>query len=367
MVHISALLSVQRIVPGSSTALSILVMCRTIPEVIISPLGGILADKFDRKNLMIKLDMLAAICVLSYIYAVREESIYLFYGATIIRSSITATYHSITNSIVPQLVSDPEDLKRAATINGFVWSGMLAVGGVIAGWASARIGVEVCFFIDSVTYLMSACVISNVSGSYKVEPSTSKVKGPDVHVPESKMSLRTLIRMSTDTFTYLWQCGFGLLVLLKASGCLIWGSSDVLNVSFAQVDGDEAETSRRMGALYSSIGIGCLIGPIIANSTVVHGKQPRTLQLAIIGGLVFMTAGWLGVGGNTSSFKMICAFTMVRTIGSSIMWLFSTLLLQVSNFISTACTFSGIVLNFIRSLIIHHAYCTEPRQPRNPR
>jgi len=146
VVHISALLSVQRIVPGSSTALSILVMCRTIPEVIISPLGGILADKFDRKNLMIKLDMLAAICVLSYIYAVREESIYLFYGATIIRSSITATYHSITNSIVPQLVSDPEDLKRAATINGFVWSGMLAVGGVIAGWASARIGVEVCFF-----------------------------------------------------------------------------------------------------------------------------------------------------------------------------------------------------------------------------
>ncbi len=74
---------------------------------------------------------------------------------------------------------------------------------------------------------------------------------------------RSFIRMNSELFTYIWRCGFGLLVFVKASGCLIWGSADVLNVSFTHVEGDEAESSKRMGVLYSFIGLGCLCGPVI--------------------------------------------------------------------------------------------------------
>jgi len=331
-VRIAALISVQRLAPGSGAALSMIVMCRTIPELLIAPLGGILADKFDRKKLMVRLDILAAISVFSFIYALRSGNVLLLYAATAMRSIISASYLPITMSIVPMLVSNPEDLKRASTLNGMVWSGMLVSGGVLAGSVSARFGLEVCYYIDILTYFTSALIMSRVSGDYLVDSTTIK-KDTDqdtstTAVSNPSLTLRSFLHMNLDLVQYIWRCEFGLLILLKASGCLIFGSADVLNVTLAHVEGDESETSRLMGRIYSSVGIGCMIGPVLANSTIVHGDKPRTLQLAILFGLVFMFAGWLGVARNISSFTSICAFTTIRSIGSATIWLFSTLLLQ---------------------------------------
>lgn len=287
---------------------------RTIPEVLIAPFGGILADRFDRKQLMIRLDYLASISALAYIYAVQVSSIQLLYAATVIRSVIAAAYLPVTHSLVPLIVVGKEDLKRAGTINGIIWSGMLVIGGVIAGGASARFGVEFCYVIDSITYLISAIIIRRIHGNFKVD-NMDKGKNQDPVEVTSLGALKTGLRMTREMLSYLGKSGFALLIFLKASGCLIWGSSDVLNVSFANVEGDEAETSRRMGMIYSSIGIGCLMGPILANSTVVDGEKPSTLQLAILGGLVLMTGGWLGLGSNSSSFQFVCIFTSLRTTG----------------------------------------------------
>jgi MFS family permease len=335
-VRIAALISVQRITAGSATALSIVVMCRTIPELALAPFGGILADTFDRRNVMIKLDLLAALSVCLFIQAVKANSVHLLYLATVIRSIISATYMPITGAIVPQIiVSGKEDLKRAATLNGMIWSGMLVIGGVVAGGASARFGVEVCYFIDILTFIISAVIMSGVSGNFladaDVDNPPQDTKGNDKETIAVKMlaPLCTLYQMKKELILYLWYSGFGALVFLKASGCFIWGAADILNVSFSHIENDEAESSRRMGALYSSIGIGCLIGPIVANSTIVDGKKPATLQLAILFGLAMMTIGWLGVASNASSFKLVCFFTGIRTTGSSLIWLFSTLLMQV--------------------------------------
>ncbi len=289
-----------------------------------------MADKFDRKMLMIRLDWLASIVVLGYIYAVRVQSINALYVTSVLRSAIAACYMPVTHSIVPQLVLDKEDLKRAATINGTIWSGMLVIGGVVAGQASAKFGVEVCYAIDACTYMISAFVMGCVEGEYSVDEgaSTKKGKDPDQKKANVLKSIRTTLQMQQDAFRYLWNSGFFLLIFLKGSGCLIWGSSDVLNVSFANVEGNEAATSKRMGMLYSSIGIGCLVGPILANLTIVDAKRPVTLQLSCIYALVFMTGGWFGLASSRHSFASVCFFTGLRTIGSAVMWLFSTLLFQ---------------------------------------
>mmetsp|Transcript_7356 Transcript_7356/g.11204 ORF Transcript_7356/g.11204 Transcript_7356/m.11204 type:complete len:185 (-) Transcript_7356:65-619(-) len=122
-VRIAALVSVGRLTHGSSTALSILIMCRTIPEVLITPIGGVLADRFDRRNMMIRLDTIAAISVLSYLVAIWTSNVVFLFASTAVRSLIQALYDPVTKSIVPMLVDDPESLKRAATLNGMMWSG----------------------------------------------------------------------------------------------------------------------------------------------------------------------------------------------------------------------------------------------------
>ncbi len=303
-------------------------LLRTIPEVLVAPFGGLLADAYDRKWLMVRLDCISILPLLGFIYAVQKEKVMFLYAASAARSVITAAYMPVTQSIVPLIVHDMEDLKRAATINGMIWSGMLVVGGVIAGGASARFGVEFCYIVDGLTYALSALIMTNVEGNFKVDEPKKNKDPLQTEQATIVKSLKRMFQMQKEVFKYLWHSGFGLLIFLKASGCLIWASSEVLNVSFSNVDGDEAETSRRMGKIYSAIGTGCLIGPIIANSTIVDGKRPCTIQLAMIGAFTFMTVSWLGLATSSKSLKSICFFSVVRTIGSAIVWLFSTVLLQ---------------------------------------
>jgi len=331
-VRIAALISVGRLAKGSSTALSMIVLCRTIPEMVISPFGGALADRFDRKMLMVRLDLVAAISVLSYMVAVYWGDVRLLFAATCLRSAIQALYNPVTSSIVPLLVPDAEDLKIAVTINGMIWSGMLLFGGWFAGLTSAKFGVHFCYLFDALTYVISAGFISRLDGEFTVNDNSKRKPGKDATTISTfnyvLQALQTVIRMNSELFRYIWHCGFGLLILVKCTGCLIWGPSDVLNVSFTHVEGSEAESSKRMGILYSFIGLGCLFGPIIVNSTFVHGKKPRTLQLSVIVAQLMMAMGWFGIACNSSSFQMICIFTSVRTLGSAIIWINSTLLLQ---------------------------------------
>lgn len=347
-VRIAALVSVGRLTQGSSTALSILIMCRTMPEVLITPIGGVLADRFDRRKMMLRLDTIAAVSVLSYILAVRSGKVSFLFLVTVGRSFIQALYDPVTKSIVPMLVNDPESLKRAATLNGMMWSGMLVIGGVVSGYASALIGVEACYVLDSVTYFISAMIMSRVDGEYiandfgdnqreekyKSSPAMNKDNknnntGEGVAFDKKTIltPLRSFYLMNRELVYFLLSCGFGPLIFMKASGTFIFGAADILNVSFTHIEGDEAESSRRLGTLYSCIGIGCIIGPCVANSTFVNGNKPKTMQFACILAMAFMSFGWFGVA-NATTFKEICFYTGCRTIGSALVWLNSTLLLQ---------------------------------------
>ncbi len=186
--------------------------------------------------------------------------------------------------------------------------------------------------------------MSKVNGTFSVTQSFNAEAGQVDLKDETKKKLGAKIRskllyaahglvayfeMTRDFLVYLVSSGFGLCAFLKATGTLTWGSQDVLNASISFVEGNEEETARRMGLIYSSAGFGCLIGPFISNSFIVKGDKPSTLQLACIGAFLFQVAGWFGIAGAGDNFFSVCAFTVIRASGESIIWMCATLLLQV--------------------------------------
>jgi hypothetical protein len=139
---------------------------------------------------------------------------------------------------------------------------MLVIGGVVSGFASALIGVEACYILDSSTYFISAIIMSTVRGNFlaknheiiekemKAEGGGSEMKIKRSVINALLNPILSYLRMSKELLQFLFTCGFGALIFLKASGNIIWGAADVLNVSFSHIDGDEAESSRRLGILY---------------------------------------------------------------------------------------------------------------------
>ena len=142
-------------------------------------------------------------------------------------------------------------------------------------------------------------------------------------------SVQNAVLMAKEFVVYLLTSSFTLCALMKACGALTWGPQDILNPAFCLVEGDEVRTSERVGLIYTCAGIGSIIGPFLANKTT-KAEQPDTLQKACIGSFIFLIIGWLGIA-ISHNFASICFFTMIRSIGNSIVWMNATLLLQVGN------------------------------------
>lgn len=349
MIRIASLLTIEFVAPDSGTALSILLMCETLPQIIITPLGGILADRYDRRRLMIIFDSIATVGVLTYILAHRSGDLLYLYAATIFRSCITALYMPVSTSITSMFVSDPEDLKRISLMNGMAWSIMLICGGLIGGFISAAFGVEACYLFDSGTYFLSVLCMKRVVGTFTVSPDSASKQHTIESIFESKLekelekksiarrmreSIRRCFRPlchclgpTKNLLSYLFACGFGMLIFMKASAAVTWGSEDVLNVLISKVPGDEDESSRRLGIIIACQGFGSLLGPILANALLIDGRRPRTIQTACIASFFLIIFGWVGIA-NAPNFELICFFTLVRCMGGSTIFLNSTLVLQ---------------------------------------
>ena len=92
--------------------------------------------------------------------------------------------------------------------------------------------------------------------------------------------------MVVDGTNYLRTSYFGALVFLKGTAALGYGACDLLNVAFAEQmpngeTADVASSSRRMGVFFSLVGIGCLVGPIVAKP-YIYVECPRTLQVSCL-------------------------------------------------------------------------------------
>ena len=342
---------------GDGKTLSNLVLSVLLPRAIFSQLGGILADKYDKRQLMISLDVLSGIVVLGYLLAIRYNSLPLIYAVTTIRSALGALYYPITTGIMPQLVPNSVvDLQLAVTINSWAWSCTSIVGGLLAGTITASIGLSSCYIIDCVTFFISAMVMfKGVHGNFKVgynnnNPSDShhhqvEHNGSDeivLTVPSPISKPIYLLRYTYTVFqqlgTYLWTCGFGLLVFQKSAASFVWGIEDIVGAEFSTVfdqetgEEDEEQSSWNMGLLFSSIGLGCMVGPAIVN-IITSADKPYSLQRACVIGLCFLTVGWFSIGTfaidtRQNQYYVFLFYTFIRTMGSGVVWVNATLILQ---------------------------------------
>ncbi|OEU11694.1 major facilitator superfamily transporter [Fragilariopsis cylindrus CCMP1102] len=155
---------------GTGKALSYVTLARLIPNAIFAQVGGILADRFDRRHIMICIDILSGIVVLGYLIAIQYQSLNMFYIITSIRSALSATYYPATQGIVPLLVhGNPHDLQMAVTMNSWAWGLCAIIGGLLAGSIASIFGLQACYLIDLITYWTSATVIAiYIKGNFKV-------------------------------------------------------------------------------------------------------------------------------------------------------------------------------------------------------
>ena len=293
-------------------AVSGLMLARFIPPMIISPFGGVLIDRLDRKKLMIWSNWLRALVVLGLVLTTRgPQFLWLIYALSIVQFSLSAIFEPAQSAITPALVHS-DDLLQANTLGNITWSAMLAFGAAIGGVVSAVVGANVALLIDSLSFVIAALLIAPIK-AYEFKALETKS-----HEPKNDTSfhegLRFLRRNPATASTLLIKFGASL------------GSVDTLMTIFATqvfLLGSNGQLS--LGIQYSAFGIGAIIGPPLLNR-FNDGSVSAMRRLVIIG-FLFAVMGWF-IMGNAWSLAVLCLALIFRAMGGSANWTYSTVMIQ---------------------------------------
>lgn len=296
----------------SVKAISFLFLARGLPPFLFGPLAGVIADRFNRKYILIASDILRAIIVLGLLLVNSPDRVWLVYIVTALQFMISAFFEPARAAILPSLVEGGSELLTANTLSSITWSSVLAFGAAIGGVTTDVFGVQTAIVIDAITFVISALFILKIAVIN--QPKDKDL--PDVS------GWTDLI----DGFRYVRdRPRIGIFTLVK--GLAQFGSVDIMYALYAErvfVVGEDGAIT--LGILYTFFGIGALLGPIIAN--LFGDSSDRFLRQGIWVGFLLLPLGWFGFSG--APFLMFAAFAiMLRGMGGSINWTYSSVMLQL--------------------------------------
>ena len=300
---------------GSGRAVALIMVARFLPSVVMGPLSGVVADRFSRRAIMITADLLRALVVLGFLLVRRPDQMWLVYVLTVLQLAFSAFFEPAKTAAIPSIVSDRE-LLPANAIASVTWSAMLTLGAALGGFVAGWFGTNAAFVLDSLSFLASAMLIASVT--FPKRPARAKAK---LTIAKALGISDTLeggryVKHRPRVFAYLmvkpmWGIGGGILTLLAVFGEKIFPVA--------------GKTATGIGVLFTARGIGTAVGPIVARRWA--GETPKQMQIAI--GIAFLIGGAFYIAfGSARNFALALLFLLIAHTGGSILWVFSTVLLQ---------------------------------------
>lgn len=304
---------------GSGEAVGYVIIIKLLPSFFVGPLAGVVADRFNRKTIMIVSDIVRGLMVLGFLFVRDPEQVWIVYVIAGLEIAVSTFFEPAKSAAIPNIVSR-EELVAANALSAASWSVTLALGAALGGVVTDAFGRDTAFIIDSVSFFVSAAYIWVVRGRLS-EPKTEQSKRLSLSdatgvsdLIEGARYLRANLRvMALLLVKSGWGMGGGVLLLLTVYGKQIFPLG--------------RDGAASIGLLYAARGLGALIGPIIAGRITIG--EPRTMRKAITIAF-FVSAGFYLLFAHSSAFFIALICVLGAHSGGSIQWVFSTTLLQMS-------------------------------------
>src|SRR6185503_1501449 len=233
----------------------------------------------------------------------------------VLQLGLSTFFEPANTAAIPSIVDDRE-LVAANAISSVTWSAMLTIGAAIGGIITGWFGTDVAFILDAASYLLSAVLIASIRVQKRRQRNRQKLTfGRALGITETIEGIRYVKDRPRVLALLLvkpaWGVGGGILTLLAVFGERIFpvGKSPATGI----------------GVLFAARGIGTAVGPIVARR--LSGEGERRMQVSI--GISFLIAGVFYIAfGSATSFVFALVVLGIAHCGGSIIWVFSTVMLQ---------------------------------------
>ncbi len=252
---------------GTPIQLGLVLALQFAPSLALAPVGGVLADRIDKRRLLLVTQSVAALqavalFALTFTHAIQIWHVMLLALAL---GFVNALDMPVRQSFAAELVPR-DDLMNAITLNSASFNLARVIGPAVAGITLAFFGPAFNFAVNAISYLGVLVALR------RMDPAAMLRIPPPAFRPSIRSSLAEGIRYALRTPTVLWP-----LVLLGGIGTFGMNFQTLLPL-FAKftlhLDADG------FGALFAAMGLGSLIGSL---SLAFLGSR-RPLVWMIVGG-----------------------------------------------------------------------------------
>lgn len=142
---------------GSASIFATILALSMIPIVIFAPIAGMIADRADKRKVMIGLDLVSALVIVGYLAIVLtgQDEAFIVAGVMMVLSAVSTIYQATVTASLPVLVDETELLAT----NGLVYQvSSLAnfLGPILAGVLYGLFGIKVILLMNAISFFASA-------------------------------------------------------------------------------------------------------------------------------------------------------------------------------------------------------------------
>ena len=302
---------VLRLENDSPLALVLVMVSFAAPMTVVSLVGGALADRFPKKNLIIVSQ--SANAVMTFVLAMMDASGAIWFGAVLIIGVVNGSMMAINMPSRQAIISDivPENkLMNAVALNNSAMNLTRIIGPAIAGFLIIFIDTSGVFYLISAIYVLSALSLMMVkTNAVQARGGAKKGVGKDIfeglRYVWSDVNLRGLILMAFIPSLF----GFTLFALLP-----VW-AREALNVN-----------SSDLGILMTMMGVGALVGTLgLAGIRKFSRRGVLLLGLGVLWGVTL-----IGLA-NSMIFPVAMPFLLIVGLISSVYMSLNMTLTQISS------------------------------------
>jgi MFS family permease len=165
-------------ITGSATALGAIVALQTLPILLLGPYGGVVADRVDKRRLMVCLQCAMGVqaLLLGVLTVLGEVRVWQIGALAVLLGLNNAFENPARQSFMLELVGE-EHLRNAVSLNSVLVNVARTVGPAVGGVLIATVGTGVCFLFNAASFLPVILSLLTLDGA-ALAPSRPTVRAP---------------------------------------------------------------------------------------------------------------------------------------------------------------------------------------------
>ena len=244
-----------------------------IPITVVAPLAGVFVDRWNVKRIMIASDLIRAVLILGLIFVTRLEHIYVIFMLV----STVSSFFGPAQSVALRTLVPVHGLLSANALMSQAFYTMRIIAPAAAGLLVYWLGENSCFFLDTVSFIFSAAILSTII----VMRVVSQKSGAE------EKSVRSLLRDYTAGSRFvLTHPAISFVMIAMMTAMFVLSCFSPL-ISVYVRDQLHAGT-RAFGLISAMIGVGLIVGTQTVNA-VAKGFSKKYVALCGLLGLSFAT------------------------------------------------------------------------------